>query len=37
MINLNLTNFITIGVIAVVSYAIVKWSANAAGVNVSWL
>lgn len=37
MINLNLTNFITIGVIAVVAGALVKWGANAAGMNLSWL
>jgi hypothetical protein len=37
MISLNVTNFITIGIIAVVSYALVKWGANFAGVNVSWL
>jgi len=37
MINLNLTNVITIGAIALLSYAGVKWGAKMAGVNLSWL
>lgn len=37
MISLNLTNFITIGIIAVAAFAAVKMGTRALGINVSWL
>jgi hypothetical protein len=37
MISLNVGNVITIGVISVASYALLKFGLKAAGMNVSWL
>lgn len=37
MINLNLTNILTIGIIAVGAFALVKVGTNAVGINPSWL
>ena len=37
MIDLNITNLVTIGLISVASYALIKAALKAAGVDVSWL
>ena len=37
MIDLNVTNLITIGLISVASYALVKAGLKMAGVDVSWM
>jgi len=37
MIDLNIVNFITIGLIAILAYALVKFGANAIGFSPSWL
>lgn len=37
MVDLNIANFITIGLISVLFYALLMWAANAFGINLSWL
>jgi len=37
MIDINVPNVVTIGLIALVSYAAVKMATNAAGINVPWM
>jgi hypothetical protein len=37
MVDLNIGNFITIGLIAVLFYAVLMFGAKALGVNLSWL
>lgn len=37
MIDLNIGNFVTIGLIAVLFYALLMWGSRAMGVNLSWL
>ena len=37
MVNLNVANFITIGLIAVVATVATRWALGAVGVDTSWL
>lgn len=37
MVELNIANFITIGLISVLSYAAIMWLAKMFGINLSWL
>lgn len=37
MIDLNIMNFITIALIAIISHAVLKAGASAAGLNLAWL
>lgn len=37
MVDINVTNLITIGIISVASYALIKAGLKMAGVDVSWL
>lgn len=37
MVDLNIVNFLTIGLISTLFYALFKFAMNAAGLQVSWL
>lgn len=36
MIDINVANFVTIGLITLAFLAIIKWALNAAGVSTAW-
>ena len=37
MVDLNIGNIVTIGLISVGGYALAKWANKASGLNLSWL
>lgn len=37
MVDLNIVNFFTIGIIAILAWAGFQFAMNAAGINISWL
>jgi hypothetical protein len=37
MVDLNIANFITVGLISVASFAAIVWAFTALGINTAWL